>query len=259
MSSVFAKKKTADFSSAPEDKKDTGPFLSLNPKITDSSKLGEVPSPEVLEEMKKLDPKLQYSWAIWEQHKPSKTQKNVEYADAMKKTVGFKTVKEFWGCWNHLPQPSELLDSKKFVREADGERKIIDCLAIFREGVAPQWEDPKNENGGHFQLTLKPSTPPGLVDELWNNVVLGMIGGAIEPNDMLTGVRLVDKLDNKAKPHLRIEVWFDEMDEDTEKGGQGKAYDLRGSFERCIRIGLDGNQKSVSWGKTDTKGHKAAK
>jgi len=243
---------TSPFAKAPQGE---GPYLSLNPKVTEPSKLGTEPSQEALEKMKNVDPKLESKWVIWEQHKPK--DKKAEYSDAMKKTVTFATVKEFWACWNHLPQPSVLLDNKKFVRDSNGSQSVIDSLMIFREGVAPEWEHPANANGGHFQLALKPQVGSGIIDELWNNIVLGMISGSIQPADMLTGVRLVDKLDAKGnKSALRIELWFSDFDEESASGGTGKVYDLRGSFERCMRIGLDGNEKPVTWGRTETKSHK---
>mmetsp|Transcript_94382 Transcript_94382/g.236927 ORF Transcript_94382/g.236927 Transcript_94382/m.236927 type:complete len:248 (-) Transcript_94382:51-794(-) len=245
---------TPTFAKAPPE--DVGPYLSLNPKVTEPSKLGVEPTQEALEKMKSVDPKLECKWVIWEQHKQSKDKK-AEYADATRKTVTFGTVKEFWACWNHLPQPSELLDNKKFVRSTNGSQSIIDSLMIFREGVAPEWEDPANASGGHFQLALKPQVGGGIVDELWNNVVLGMVSGAIQPAEMITGARLVDKLDGKGnKSMLRIELWFSDFDEESASGGTGKVYDLRGSFERCMRIGLDGNEKPVTWGRTETKSHK---
>lgn len=229
--------------------KSTGPYFSLNSDVTDTGDLGPAPLADEVAAMKNSDPKLEYIWAIWEQHKQPKHSKNVEYADCTRKTCTFSTATEFWACWNHLPQPSVLLDQRRFVRENGGSTSIVDCLMVFREGIQPEWEDPQNTNGGHFQLTLKPSLPPGQIDELWNNVVMGVISGVIEPTDMITGVRLLDKLDAKTKQHIRIELWFNDLDE-------RKTYDLRGSFERCIRIGLDGANKPVTWGRTDLKPHK---
>lgn len=229
-----------------------GPYLSFNKNVTADKELGPKPEVETLEHMKEVDPELSGTWVIWEQHKQSK-----DYSDAMKQIVNFSTVKEFWGCWSHLPQPSELLEGKKFVRESGGSRNIVDSIAIFRKGIQPEWEDPQNANGGHFQLTLKPGKlSAGLIDELWNNVVLGMVSDSIEPASMITGARLVDKLDGKGlKAVLRIELWFNELDDESRSGGQGKVYDLRGSFERCIRMGIDGRDKPVTWGNTDMRPH----
>jgi len=139
------------------------------------------------------------------------------------------------------------------IREENGHKVVIDVLAIFRDGISPAWEDRENKHGGHFQLTIKPNLPAGQVDELWNNIVLGVVSGAVEPTDMITGIRMVDKLDHKLKPNLRFEIWFNAMDEE---GSNGKMYDLRGSLERCIRVGIDGSDRPVTWGRTETKSHR---
>lgn len=226
------------------------PYLSFNPSITPSDSIAPKPKAEELEKMQKIDPKLQYTWTIWEQHVPPKDKK-VEYSDLSKQSLSFSTVKDFWACWNHLPQPSELLNGKKFTREKDGTRTIVDSLMIFRKGVRPEWEDPENKKGGHFQLQLKPTLGGGAIDELWNNLVLGMVGGGIEPSDMITGIRLVDKLSHKTKPVIRIEVWFNDMD----ASDTGRLYHLKGNFERCMGTGLDGNMRQVTWGYTETIKH----
>ncbi|CAK0840225.1 unnamed protein product [Prorocentrum cordatum] len=71
-----------------------------------------------------------------------------------------------------------------------------------------------NANGGHFQFQLKPSIGGGQVDEYWNNLVLGMIGATIEPANMITGIRLVDKLSGpRAANVIRLEVWFSNYDD----------------------------------------------
>merc|ERR1711920_1050866 len=189
--------------------------------------------------------RLQSAWTLWEQHVQPKDRKG-EYNDMTKQSVSFSTAKEFWACWNHLPQPSELLNGKKLMRDNKGGRTIVDALMVFKQGVRPLWEDPQNVNGGHFQVTLKPTIGGGTVDELWNNIVLGIVGGGIEPADMITGVRLVDKLNHKTKPNLRIEVWFNDMDE----GDTGRLYKLRGNFENCMRTSLDGSLRKPIWPNT---------
>mmetsp|Transcript_18527 Transcript_18527/g.38540 ORF Transcript_18527/g.38540 Transcript_18527/m.38540 type:complete len:248 (-) Transcript_18527:121-864(-) len=234
----------------PSEEEQQVPFLSFNTQITPAEDLGSAPKPEELDKMKKVDPKLQYTWNIWEQHVLPKDKK-ADYSDATKQSASFSTVKEFWACWNHLPQPSELLNGKKFTREKDGNKTVVDSLMIFRKGIRPEWEDPENTKGGHFQVQLKPTLGGGTIDELWNNIVLGMIGGGIEPADMITGIRLVDKLSHRTKPVIRIEVWFNDMDEND----TGRFYNLKGNFERCMRTGLDGNLRTVTWGYTETTNH----
>merc|ERR1712137_1154147 len=109
--------------------------------------------------------------------------KVVHYSEATREIGSCDTAESFWQMWARLPQPSELLQNR-MVLHADGGCHIVDALMIFRDGVQPQWEDAANAQGGHFQFHFKATTPPGQLDEHWNNLVLGLIGATIEPVDM---------------------------------------------------------------------------
>mmetsp|Transcript_113727 Transcript_113727/g.223058 ORF Transcript_113727/g.223058 Transcript_113727/m.223058 type:complete len:126 (+) Transcript_113727:3-380(+) len=123
---------------------------------------------------------------------------------------------------------------------------------IFRDGVRPEWEDKLNATGGHFQFQLKPSTGGGQIDEYWNNLVLGLVGAAIEPANMITGVRLVDKLSGpRAANAIRLEVWFTNYD-DTQAVNV-----LRRSVERAMATRLDGSQGQAP--RCETKSHNVGK
>jgi len=228
-------------------------FLSFNSKISPGLATYQQPNEAELEEMRNRDPPLRFTWTIWEQIMQDSTKKQAEYSDATHKVASFSTVKGFWKYWNHLPQPSELLDGKKFVRETADSRSIVDALMLFREGIKPEWEDSTNATGGHFQFQLKPQLGGGNIDEYWNNIVMGMIGGTIEPAEMVTGVRLVDKLSQNRSAAIRIEVWFSNF-EDTEKVDA-----LTKSLEKCMGTKLDGSVDSEKkWGKTEKKTHISA-
>ncbi|CAJ1338638.1 unnamed protein product [Effrenium voratum] len=154
----------------------------------------------------------------------------------MKEIVPFKTAQEFWSIWNGVPQPSELLENKRITRDNGSSQTAIDAIMIFKDGVRPEWEDPLNASGGHFQVQLKPSLGGAQIDEYWNNIVLGIVGGTIEPYDIITGVRLVDKLAGaKAAGILRIELWFARY-EDTAAMNQ-----LRKNMEKIMFQKLDGS------------------
>eukprot|EP00927_Polykrikos_kofoidii_P078529 TRINITY_DN75342_c0_g1_i1.p1 TRINITY_DN75342_c0_g1~~TRINITY_DN75342_c0_g1_i1.p1 ORF type:complete len:253 (+),score=35.98 TRINITY_DN75342_c0_g1_i1:404-1162(+) len=169
------------------------------------------------------------AWTLWEQLSTEKYHTN--------KVVTFGTVQEFWSIWNGIPQPSELLDGKKFIRvETSGHSTEIGALMIFRDGIAPEWEHPANSQGGHFQLTLKAVAIGGQVDEYWNNIVLAIIGGTLEPCTKVNGVRLVDKLGtrNRATDHIRIELWY------SSKITKPEVDILKKSMEKCMTTRLDG-------------------
>uniref|UniRef100_A0A7S1SFV6 Eukaryotic translation initiation factor 4E n=1 Tax=Alexandrium catenella TaxID=2925 RepID=A0A7S1SFV6_ALECA len=230
-------------------------YLSFNNKISPTLAQCSSPNPAELEEMKAKDPALRYTWTIWEQIMQATDSKTAQYSDTTHRVASFSTVKGFWKYWNHLPQPSELLDGKKFVREgADSARNVVDALMVFRDGIKPEWEDAINSSGGHFQFQLKVSLGGGTVDEYWNNIVLGMIGGTIEPAEMITGIRLVDKLAQARSASIRIEVWFSNFDD------SDKVDLLQRNLEKCMTTRLDGTQSSpTAWGRTDRKPHSSSK
>ncbi|CAE7627100.1 CDC33 [Symbiodinium sp. CCMP2592] len=180
------------------------------------------------DDMLKKDLPLRYTWSIWEQIMQS-TDKTSAYSDATHKVASFATVQTFWKLWNHMPQPSELLEQKRMVREQPDGLHVIDAVMIFRENIRPEWEDKTNAAGGHFQFQLKPQIGGGQVDEYWNNLVLGMIGATIEPANMITGLRLVDKLSGpRAAGVIRLEVWFSNYD-DTQAVNA-----LKKNVEKCM-------------------------
>jgi len=170
---------------------------------------------------------LKRSWVLWEQVATATR----DYAT--RKVVVFSTAQEFWEIWNGVPQPSELLDGKRFMREA-----AIDAIMIFQEGISPEWEDTANANGGHFQIHLKPPTGGGQIDEYWNNLVLAVIGETMDGGNNITGVRLVDKLSMKGKVTdiIRLELWYHS------KATIADVTLLKKSMEKCLLTRLDGSQ-----------------
>lgn len=226
------------------------PFLSLNTSINPEANSMWQPSSETeKQELLAQDPPLRYNWVLWEQIMQSG--KSAQYSDATHKVASFGTVKGFWKYWNHLPQPSELLENKKIVREQpDGQIQVVDAIMLFREGVRPEWEDRTNANGGHFQFQLKPQLGGGQIDEYWNNLVIGMVGSTIEPAGIITGIRLVDKVQQNRASSVRIEVWFSNFD-DTENVDL-----LQRNVEKIMCAKLDGStSQTQAWGKTDKKSH----
>lgn len=173
---------------------------------------------------------LSSAWVLWEQ--------NAMTTYNCRNVVTFRTAQEFWQVWNGIPQPSELLDHKRFMREQpNGQSVAIDAIMIFREGILPEWEDAANAQGGHFQLLLKPSSTPGQVDEYWNNIVLALVGNVLDMGDMVTGVRLVDKLTAKGKvtDAIRLELWYHS------KATPQVIQTLKKSVEKCLITRLDGS------------------
>jgi len=170
---------------------------------------------------------LRYRWVVWEQLMAAGG-RNLQYSESTRQIASCESVEDFWKTWGQLPQPSEILSHRMVLNVADGFH-IVDALMIFRDGITPQWEDPANADGGHLQFQFRGSLGAGQIDEYWNNLVLGIVGATIEPADMVTGVRLVDKLSgSRGSGNLRMEVWFGQLKD-------AKAVqDLTRSVERCL-------------------------
>jgi len=226
-------------------------FLSFNTSLNSDLKF-TTEDAEESEDMIKKDLPLRYTWSIWEQIMQSTDGKSAQYSDATHKVSNFSSVQEFWKLWNHMPQPSELLEQKRMVREQPDGLHVIDAIMIFRDNIRPEWEDKMNAQGGHFQFQLKPNTGGGQIDEYWNNLVLGMIGATIEPANMITGMRLVDKLSGpRAANVIRLEVWFSNY-EDTQA-----VATLRRNVEKTMGTRLDGSTGQAP--RCETKSHQVTK
>lgn len=152
--------------------------------------------------------------------------------------VKFDTVQDFWSVWNGVPQPSELLEDKRFTREQPtGQTQAVDSFMIFREGIKPEWEDPANAKGGHLTISARPASGGGQIDEWWNNLILGMVGETIACSDCITGARLVDKIGGKGKdpPNIRFEIWY------YTGTGIEEVSILKKSLLECLVTQLDGS------------------
>jgi translation initiation factor 4E len=177
---------------------------------------------------------LKDTWVLHEQAKSNRY--------STKRIVTFSTAQEFWEVWNGVPQPRVLLEGKKFMRVNtlnDQPPTIIDAIMIFRQGIEPEWEHETNANGGHFQLLLLRSGTVGgggQIDEYWNNLVLGMVGETFVSSEMITGVRLVDKLNGTGKgtDGIRVELWYHSEATSTD------VNNLRKSMEAILTTRLDG-------------------
>uniref|UniRef100_A0A0G4I5E3 Eukaryotic translation initiation factor 4E n=1 Tax=Chromera velia CCMP2878 TaxID=1169474 RepID=A0A0G4I5E3_9ALVE len=163
--------------------------------------------------------RLNYTWCIWEQMEQESQRGGQNYSDSVRNFASFKTVLEFWRLWMHIPQPSNLLNGKKMIRENKGEpqQSPIDALMIFRSGIEPRREDIKNKHGGHLRFEFaKNEVDPRQVDEFWNNLVIATVGHTLEGNELVTGLRLCDKLGKagSAAGNVRLEVWHTKCESD---------------------------------------------
>ncbi len=128
-------------------------YLTFNQNMENSLKFQSEDADEQAAILANVLP-LKYTWVVWEQIMQASDGKAAQYSDATHKVAPFSTVQDFWKLWNHMPQPSELLDQKRMVREQVDGLHVIDAIMIFRENIRPEWEDKLNATGGHFQFQV---------------------------------------------------------------------------------------------------------
>ena len=143
------------------------------------------------------------------------------------------TVPDFWKYFEHIPRPSAVFTDHQGKRgKVDG--KVLEAFGIFRHGVQPEWEDPVNQRGGHWECRKRFEL--GVLDQIWYDVVLGIVGETMETGRVITGARVVDKSKHR-HPEYRLEVW-------TESPDTGVNHDIRLRLESLLG---DNNPGEFAW------------
>ena len=144
---------------------------------------------------------LEHTWVLWE-HKQVNNKE--DWKNSMREVCEFSTVEEFWKYWSFIPRPSEVLYDGKSHKQVDG--RTIDAFSLFKKGIRPEWEDPENKNGAEFMC--RKTMAPELLDQYWENMVLGLIGETIDAADDVCGCRVVDKSKKQStRTMFRLEMW----------------------------------------------------
>ncbi|KAJ6238104.1 eukaryotic translation initiation factor 4e related [Anaeramoeba flamelloides] len=99
------------------------------PKIKTEEKETEIPKNNNEKEKVKSHP-LQNKWTMWVD---GYTQSR-NWGEDLVKIMEFQTIEEFWGMYENLAKISKTKNGTNFH--------------LFKTGIKPAWEDPKNINGG---------------------------------------------------------------------------------------------------------------
>jgi len=117
---------------------------------------------------KQLDTK----WTFWYESKARKDRgrnlSKTDYLKDFKKGKTFDTIKTFWDCWNEV---------QKECNPSSG-----DCnYELFKHGIKPVWEDPKNVKGGRCVLTY-PRTTQEETMKHWVSLMITLLIGEFGPD-----------------------------------------------------------------------------
>lgn len=113
---------------------------------------------------------------------------------------------------------------RKFVN------RTVSSFSIFKDGVRPEWEDPANEKGGEWSIRKR--LQPDSLNQVWDNLILGLIGEEIDPVNEITGARIVHR-SRKGQDFIRLELWLRSRDRDL-------ADQIRGRLLTTLETGKHG-------------------
>jgi len=149
------------------------------------------------------DLKLNTSWTVYYMQKKIGKNEPIDSADWAQRThkiAEFDTVTKFWQVVNHLPAPHNLFSING------------PSIMIFRNSIQPEWDDPENENGGIWKLTLSHRTmkehkyDKTIISRLWYELLVSVVGESLvdDPSTMslVTGIIVARK-----NSEDRIQIW----------------------------------------------------
>jgi len=118
---------------------------------------------------------LQNRWTMWyDTPVGSKGRRRVyeKWSSNIKKVMEFDTVEDFWCLYNNLTTPDNLGQGCNYH--------------LFKEDIKPEWEDPRNADGGKWVHLFHPRDSAAL-NEAWLDTLLAMIGDAFTDSDDVCG------------------------------------------------------------------------
>lgn len=135
-------------------------------------------------------------WIFWENYQ-SKESSNSNWDDSIKKVVSFSDLITFWQFWNNYPgavPKNFVFDGERLVYYFEN-KKRIDGLNLFVDGVVPKWEDPQNSGGRilHLLYDIKQDLHEFLdvIEEYWLKLVLLLLGESLPASKYVSFIDII--------------------------------------------------------------------
>ena len=140
--------------------------------------------------------KLENKFVFW-YHIINNTPSDQDYKAQIKKLAQFDTLENFWAIFQYLKKPDDIKQPIEFQ--------------LFKEGIAPMWEDDQNKNGGRIALKLRKEYS----NLVWEELVFAFIGGyfAKEIKDEINGLVI-----NCKKDFNTLQIWTKSFSDEVTSG-----------------------------------------
>jgi len=135
---------------------------------------------------------LRNSWTLWYDAQLTNGKRPSQWGENMKEVYSFSTVEDFWRMYNNLALASQIQNGCSF--------------SLFKKGISPKWEDPKNEKGGKWTAVIPKNKP---LDTMWLWMMLACIGEVLEDeaDDQICGAIV-----NIRKGQDKLNLWTRDAD-----------------------------------------------
>ena len=119
---------------------------------------------------------LQNAWTLWF----FKNDKSKTWEENQRPIITVTTVEDFWSLYNHIEVVFKFEDQmiiSMFTFQVSSKLPTGADYSMFKEGIFPDWEDPKNQDGGRWIINLDKRRPNReLMDTYWLEIMFFLIG-----------------------------------------------------------------------------------
>jgi len=165
---------------------------------------------------------LQNAWTLWF----FKNDKNRSWEDNQRPIITVTTVEDFWALYNHIEVPSKLPTASDY--------------SLFKEGIFPDWEDPRNQNGGRWIINLDRRKREECLDSHWLEIMFFLIGEHADQHASLVNGAVVN-IRNKGD---KLAVWLSEVSQEDSVVRVGAMVKERLGLKNQIGFNVHQSEKS---------------
>jgi len=165
---------------------------------------------------------LQNAWTLWF----FKNDKSRSWEENQRPIITVTTVEDFWALYNHIEVASKL--------------PIGSDYSLFKEGIFPDWEDPRNQDGGRWIISLDKRNKQ-ILDTHWLETIFFLIGEhadqhAYQVNGAVINIRM--KAD-------KLAVWLADASQSESVLKIGKMLKERLGISSSIGFNVHNEEKSM--------------